>query len=100
MLFEFNQLWSNHLAVWVNFYYAILAVTGRLADIGAGIASIAFVGSGVGQGLIASSAITALSRNPELENKIRNFFILGAAIAESGAIYGLVVAIILLFVVT
>ena len=67
--------------------------------LGAGISSVSFVGSGVGQGMAAAKAIEAIGRNPESEAKVRTFFIVGAAITESGAIYGLVVAMILLFVV-
>jgi len=66
---------------------------------GAGIAGTSFIGSGVGQGMAAAKAIEAIGRNPESEAKVRTFFIVGAAITESGAIYGLVVAMILLFVV-
>ncbi len=74
-------------------------VTGDVKYIGAGIAAIAFIGSGIGQGIAASKAIEAIGRNPEAEGKVRTMFIIGAAITESGAIYGLVVAMILLFVV-
>ena len=71
----------------------------NLKYIGAGLAAIAFIGSGVGQGIAAARAIEAVGRNPESEGKVRTMFIIGAAITESGAIYGLVVAMILLFVV-
>lgn len=89
-------LMNDH--IWL-FLMPLLEVTGNLKYIGAGLASISFVGAGVGQGAAGAKAVDALARNPELENKIRNFFILAAAITESGAIYGLVVAMILIFVV-
>ena len=62
-----------------------------------GLATISFVGSGIGQGYAAGKAAEAVGRNPEAENKIRTIMIVGAAIAESGAIYGLIISLILLF---
>lgn len=97
-MLQLGYVLVEHWALVFSVYYPVMEVTGRLADLGAGIASISFVGAGVGQGIAAAHAVDALARNPEMEGKIRNFFILGAAIAESGAIYGLVIAMILLFV--
>ncbi|WP_425381196.1 ATP synthase F0 subunit C [Spiroplasma endosymbiont of Polydrusus pterygomalis] len=69
-----------------------------LKFVGAGISTISCAGSGIGQGYAAGKAVEAVSRNPEVESKIRTQFVIGAAIAESGAIYGLVVSLILIFV--
>lgn len=69
-----------------------------LQFIGAGIAVLTCFGTGIGQGYAAGKAVEAVARNPEVESKIRNMFIIGAAIAESGAIYGLVISLILIFV--
>lgn len=69
-----------------------------LKFVGAGISTIACAGSGIGQGYAAGKAVEAVSRNPEVESKIRTQFVIGAAISESGAIYGLVVSLILIFV--
>ncbi|CRX37259.1 / atpE / Lipid-binding protein /:128932 Forward [Candidatus Hepatoplasma crinochetorum] len=68
------------------------------AYLGAGAASIGFLGAGVGQGYAAGKASEAVGRNPEAEGKIRNMMIVGAAIAESSALYALVIAILLIFV--
>lgn len=80
----------------------ILAVDGDIAVglkfLGAGMAVITCFGSGIGQGYAAGKAVEAVARNPEVESKIRTMFVIGAAIAESGAIYGLVVSLILIFV--
>lgn len=67
--------------------------------IGAGISLIAGVGAAIGQGYIGGKAIEALARNPEVEALIFRQFIVGAAICESVAIYGLIVAILLMFAV-
>ncbi len=69
-----------------------------LVAIGAGIASIGFIGAGIGQGYAAGKAAEAVGRNPEAEGKIRNMMFIGAAVAESSALYALVIAIMCLFV--
>lgn len=75
------------------------AVTdGGMVALGAGIASIGFIGAGIGQGYAAGKAAEAVGRNPEAESKIRNTMFIGAAVAESSALYSLVVAILCLFV--
>ncbi len=67
------------------------------AAIGAGLACIGMTGAGIGQGYAAGKAAEAVSRNPEAESKIRSMMIIGAAIAESSALYSFVIAIMLIF---
>ncbi len=69
-----------------------------LVAIAAGIAVCAGMLTGLGEGLAASKAVEAIGRNPEAEGKIRSTMILGIALSETVAIYGLLIAIILLFV--
>jgi F-type H+-transporting ATPase subunit c len=64
--------------------------------IGAGIAVIAGIGAGVGIGIATSGFLQAIARQPEAQNKLMPWFFVGAALAESTAIYGLVVALILI----
>ncbi|WP_342263641.1 ATP synthase F0 subunit C [Spiroplasma endosymbiont of Clivina fossor] len=66
--------------------------------IGAGIAVLGCFGAGIGQGYAAGKAAEAVGRNPEANGKIRTMLIIGCAIAETGAIYSLVIALILIFV--
>ena len=68
-----------------------------LIAIAAGLAVCAGLGTGIGEG-IASKAVEAVGRNPEAEGKIRTMMILGIALSETVAIYGLLVSLILLFV--
>lgn len=68
------------------------------AYIGAGFAMVGAAGVGAGQGYTAGRACDSIARNPEVESKIRTFLIIGAAIAESSAIYSLIIAFILIFV--
>ena len=56
------------------------------------------IGPGVGIGMAARGALDALGRNPEAEGSIRLMMIIGAALAESVAIYALVIAILIAFV--
>ena len=65
-----------------------------LIAIGAGLA----VMTGIGEGFVAGKAVEAIGRNPEAEGKIRSTMILGIALSETCAIYGLLVAILLIFV--
>ncbi|NLA78566.1 MAG: ATP synthase F0 subunit C [Erysipelothrix sp.] len=70
-----------------------------LVAIGAGIAMLAGMMTGIGQGYAAGKAVEAVGRNPEAEDKIRTMLIIGSAIAETAAIYGMLIAFVLIFVV-
>ena len=65
--------------------------------IGAGLAMIAGIGPGIGQGYAAGKGAEAVGRQPEAKGDITTTMLLGCAVAESTGIYGLVVALILLF---
>merc|ERR1711871_1866680 len=66
--------------------------------IAAGLAvGLAAIGSGVGQGTAAGYAVEGIARQPEAEGKIRGALLLSFASMESLTIYGLVVALVLLF---
>ena len=66
--------------------------------IGAGLAVIAGIGPGVGQGIAAGHGAAAVGRNPGAQSQITSTMLLGQAVAETTGLYGLVVAIILMFV--
>jgi F-type H+-transporting ATPase subunit c len=73
-------------------------IIGAASVIAAALAvGIASIGPGLGQGNAASSAVEGIARQPEAEGKIRSTLILSLAFMESLTIYGLVVALILLF---
>lgn len=65
--------------------------------IGAGLAMIAGIGPGIGQGYAAGKGAEAVGRQPEAQSDVVRTMLLGAAVAETTGIYGLIVAIILLF---
>ena len=64
--------------------------------IGAGIAAIAGIGAGVGIGIATGKACDAVARQPEADSKISKNLLLGAALAEATAIYGFVVALMII----
>lgn len=67
-----------------------------LLAIGAGIAVLAGIGAGIGIGIATGKAVEAISRQPEASGKIQTSLLLGAALAEATAIYGLIVAILIM----
>ena len=62
--------------------------------IGAGLAVIA----GIGPGVAAGHAAAAVGRNPGAKSDVTSTMLLGQAVAETTGLYGLLIAIILLFV--
>jgi len=77
-------------------------ITGRAlilacSAIGAGLAMIAGIGPGIGQGYAAGKGAESVGRQPEAQADIVRTMLLGAAVAETTGIYGLIVALILLF---
>ena len=66
--------------------------------IGAGLAVIAGIGPGVGQGIAAGHGAAAVGRNPGAQGKIMATMLLGQAVAETTGLYGLLIAMLLLFV--
>ena len=72
-------------------------MSGTIIAIGAGIAVLGSFGAGIGIGIATSRATDAVARQPEASNKIMMMLLLGCALAEATAIYGLVVALMLIF---
>ena len=74
-----------------NFIYGCSAI-------GAGLAVIAGIGPGVGQGIAAGHGAAAVGRNPGAKGDIMSTMLLGQAVAETTGLYGLLVAMLLMFV--
>ena len=66
-----------------------------LVAIGAGIAVLTGIGAGIGIGMATSKAVEAIARQPEAESKISKSLLLGCALAESTAIYGFVIGLLI-----
>ena len=66
----------------------------QLIAIGAGIAVLTGIGAGIG--IATSKAVDAIARQPEAEPKIKVNLVLGCALAEATAIYGFVIALLII----
>ena len=62
--------------------------------IGAGLAVIAGIGPGIGQGIAAGHGAAAVGRNPGAKGDIMSTMLLG----QATGLYGLLIAMLLLFV--
>ena len=66
--------------------------------IGAGLALIAGIGPGLGEGYAVGKSCEAIARQPEAKGDVTSTMLLGCAIAETTGIYGFVTGLLLLFV--
>lgn len=66
-----------------------------LAYLGAAIAVLSGIGAGIGIGIATGKAVEAIARQPEAAGKIQSALILGAGLSEATAIYGLIIAFML-----
>lgn len=64
--------------------------------LGAGLAVFGALGAGIGIGVATGKAVEAIARQPEADGKIRTTLILGCALAEATAIYGFVIALMII----
>jgi len=75
-------------------HLATVMVAGQYA---AAMAVFAGILTTLGQGNIASKAIESIARQPEAKGSINTAMIISLAMAETNGIYGLVIALLLLF---
>ncbi|WP_458785310.1 ATP synthase F0 subunit C [Vallitalea sediminicola] len=66
--------------------------------IGAGLAMVAGIGPGIGQGFAAGKSAEAVGKRPKLQSPIVRTMLLGQAVAQTTGIYALIIALVLLFV--
>ncbi len=65
--------------------------------LGAGIAVLGVIGSGIGIGSIFAAFIQAVGRNPAARNEVFTMTMLGFALVEALALFALIVALLLLY---
>ncbi len=67
--------------------------------IGAGLATVSLGGAGVGIGIgfVFAGFLGALARNPKEENKSFPYTLLGFALTEAIALFGLMIVFLILF---
>ena len=74
--------------------FAFVIAAGQIA---AAIALLNGITTAFGQARIASTAIESIARQPEARGSITGTMFVGLAMAETSGIYGLLIAIIMLF---
>jgi F-type H+-transporting ATPase subunit c len=65
-------------------------------SIGAGLAIISLAGTGAGIGVVFGSLLLSFSRNPTLEKQLFIYALLGFALTEAIALFGLMVAFLII----
>lgn len=63
----------------------------------AALAVLTGLGAGVGISHATAKATESIARQPEAAGKITSTFLIGCAMAEATAIYGFVIALVMLF---
>ncbi len=77
---------------------AISIILGCCA-LGAGVAMVAGIGPGIGEGEAVAYSCEVIGRQPECKSSVQSTMLLGCAVAETTGLYALIIAILLLFVV-
>ena len=67
-----------------------------IVAIGVGLAVLTGLGAGIGMGIATGKAADAVARQPEASGKINSMLLIGLAFAETRAIYGFVIAILMM----
>jgi F-type H+-transporting ATPase subunit c len=65
--------------------------------VGAGLGTIALAGVGIGIGLIFSSLLDSVARNPSLAKQLFSYAILGFALTEAIALFAIMIVFLILF---
>ncbi|MCL2577473.1 MAG: ATP synthase F0 subunit C [Defluviitaleaceae bacterium] len=78
--------------------YHPLAFAIAVTHIAAAIALLNGILTTLGQGRVAAYAVEAIARQPEAKGSITTTMFIGCGFAETSGVYGLVVAILLIFV--
>ena len=68
----------------------------NLGPLGAGLAALGVLGPGIGIGILAGMATSAIGRNPDAAGQIRGLAIILAAFAEGLGVLAIVVGILAL----
>ncbi len=65
--------------------------------LGAGLATIALSGVGIGIGLIFNGLVDAVAKNPSMARILFNYAILGFALTEAIALFTIMIVFLILF---
>ena len=64
--------------------------------LGAGIAMIAGIGPGIGEGNAVAKACEAIGRQPECKGSVTTTMLMGCAVAETTGLYGFIMGLLLI----
>ena len=78
-------------------FLAGLTTGDGLRYIGAGLAVFTGFAAAIGEGNVAAHAVDAMARQPEMAGTIRTTMLIGQAVSETTGLYGLIIAILILF---
>ena len=100
---ETSGIFSLVIAIIMLFANPLINKTGvgiilAASAIGAGLAMIAGIGPGIGQGYAAGKGAEAVGKRPKLQAAVLRTMLLGQAVAQTTGIYALIIALLLLFV--
>jgi F-type H+-transporting ATPase subunit c len=79
----------------IEFDLKVLLQSSKL--VASGLATISLAGSGVGIGIVFAGLIGAIARNPYLSKQLFIYAVLGFALTEAIALFGLMMAFLILF---
>lgn len=93
----FLTLVYTHIFTFFNLLAENLAVSDKgMAYIASALSIMTGAGTGIGQGFIGAKAVEGVARQPEASTKILIFMIVAQVVVETTAIYGLIIAFILI----
>ena len=75
---------------------SLLSAVDGMAALGAAIAAFTGIGAGVGIGIATAKSVEAIARQPEADNKIFRTLMIGLVFAETTAIYGVFIALMII----
>jgi F-type H+-transporting ATPase subunit c len=93
--FKASRLAKKIRNIKIVFFYMILLQGAKF--LGAGLSTISLAGSGVGIGIVFAALIISMARNPSLGKQLFIYAILGFALTEAIALFGLMMAFLILF---
>lgn len=65
--------------------------------LGAGLAAMGMIGSGIGLGLVFGKFFEAVARQPSLEDNLKTYLFIGMALVEAIALFAFAIAAIIIF---
>ena len=78
-----------------SIFFSAITIAGK--SIGAGLATIGCAGAGAGIGIVFSSLVLGVSRNPIQEQKLFQYTLLGFALCEVMGLLSIMMAFIILY---